>query len=140
MHPIKQFIYITIFILSISISSNSFAEPKMTYNNAGTFNLSFSDSGIENQPLDWWFVMIYTTATVFLILYLNSNFEVKMANSIEEVKPAAQINATDFTNFPVMPVYNFQPGNYDVYYGVDFNQNGQLDLDSAVYVSTRITF
>lgn len=142
MNFFKKLYVVIILFVSMTLVTPVLAKADMRFS-SDAFYLSFDDSGIEKTPLDWWFVVTYSSQDGVItnqILYLNEQFDLTTAASINDVKPAAQMNAVDFSDFKYKPVYDFQPGTYNVYYGVDFNQNGKVDMDSIHYKYIQLEY
>jgi hypothetical protein len=123
--------------LLFGFSISAYSQPGLQFlMTKQALNLSFEYEGPDGVPLDWWLVIIANQQ----IYYLDTEYTWMMANSIDEIKPGAQINAVNFENLEIAPPNMLNTTDYDAFFGVDFKQDGNLDYDTLVYVKVEVRF
>ncbi len=145
--------FIFTILLSLVLLSNTtslFAQPvidglSLSTLTRSTITVSFDNTGIEDQELD--FFLVYTSGSgIYYLKYIihpedlvSSNFGWVKVNSIDEIEPIFQGKLGSFEKWTVNTLG--LPGvSGAVHFGVDFNPNGKIDFDSLKYDSWTVLF
>jgi len=79
----------------------------------------------NGYPADWWLIL----GTHSGIKY----FDLASMSFKEGLKVTYQGNLFPIYFFDLTKIDSLPPGDYVIYFGVDLNQNGQLDINSLIY-------
>ncbi len=98
-----------------------------SYYDRPLITLSLEPQNYNGRPADWW-----------LILASHSGFKYFDLSSMSfkdgfKVTYQGNLIPLDFIDLIKLNLRSLPPDDYILYFGVDLNQNGQLDIDSLIY-------
>lgn len=137
---IRYLLYILLWLTAIpsgaapvaSISANGHADGlSLASGDALEINIRLNANEALGQDADWWAVR-YDSASGWAYLNLSDGWQPGLL-------PSYQGALFELPAYPILSSASLTAGDYQFYFGVDLNMNGQLDMDRAVYDMIAVT-
>lgn len=122
----------TIFLPTASISANGENNSvTLRANEPVSFSLAFDAATLTAKAADWWLIHIKPDETTEYFELDNMIFKAGLT-------PTIQKDLFSFNTFVLPPLSFKKTGSHSVYFGVDLNKNGNIDLETAFYARIEL--
>jgi len=122
----------------VNIKANGLLSPiTINQSSALSVNVDIDPGNLLGSNADWWVVAKTPSGDWYSWVYPTG--WIQSGSDLNRISVAYQGSLFALPPYEVLNVSNLPLGNYSVYFGVDTNMNGTLDLSALYYTTTSIT-